>query len=133
MDLKNTFFKSALQKAAGIAGKKGRMMLLLSQLAMKLKNVNWKKVNVSTAKEKFYILGRLLKAYALGRYRNVPWKSLLIIIAAVLYFVSPIDLIPDLLPITGLSDDFAVLLWVYNSMSNEIEKFLTWEKSQIVK
>jgi uncharacterized membrane protein YkvA (DUF1232 family) len=76
------------------------------------------------------ILGRLVRAYALGQYRAVPWKTVLKITAALVYFISPIDLLPDLLPITGLTDDFGVLLWVYNSVSGEIEKFLTWEKSR---
>lgn len=127
----NIFFKAAVKKAAALAGKKSRLLLLLSRLTLKLKEVNWKKVTVLTAKEKLSTFGRLLRAYALGRYRNVPWKSLLIIIAAVLYFVSPLDLIPDLLPLTGFTDDFAVLLWVYNSVATEIDKFLTWEKSQV--
>lgn len=131
MDTGNIFFKAAVKKAAALAGKKSRLLLLFSRLTLKLKEVNWKKVTVSTAKEKLSTFGRLLRAYALGQYRNVPWKSLLIIIAAVLYFVSPLDLIPDLLPITGLTDDFAVLLWVYNSVATEIDKFLTWEKSQV--
>ena len=81
---------------------------------------------------KFSILGRLLKAYAQGRYQQIQWKSILLIIAAIIYFISPIDLLPDLLPITGLTDDLGVLLWVYNTVNTEIEKFLTWEKSTLV-
>lgn len=129
--MKNIFFTNALQKAASMAGKPGRLMMLLSRLAIKLRDVNWKNVNAVTLKEKFYVLGRLIKAYASGRYRNVPWKALLIVIAAVIYFVNPIDLLPDLIPIAGLTDDFAILVWVYNSVNEEIDKFLTWEQTQI--
>jgi uncharacterized membrane protein YkvA (DUF1232 family) len=129
--IKNTFFEIALKKAATLAGKKGRLLLLLAQLGRKLKDVDWKSVKLSTAREKLSVLGRFIKAYAMGQYRDVPWKSILIVIAAVVYFVSPIDLLPDFIPITGLTDDFAVLLWVYNSVGKEIDKFLTWEKSQV--
>lgn len=115
-----------------LAGKRPRMMLLLAQLATKLRIVNWKDVKFSDAKVKFSILGRLLKAYAQGRYNQIPWKSILLIIAAIIYFISPIDLLPDILPITGLTDDLGVLLWVYNTVNTEIEKFLTWEKSTLV-
>ena len=127
----NRFFDLALRRAAMLAGKRARVLLLLTQLANKLKSVNWKEVRLATAKEKFLILGRLVRAYALGQYRAVPWKTVLKITAAIIYFISPIDLLPDLLPITGLTDDFGVLLWVYNSVSGEIEKFLTWEKSRL--
>ena len=130
--MKNRFFELAMRKAAMIAGRKSRLMLLLVQLGSKLKDVNWKAVKVSSAKEKFSVLGRLVKAYATGHYRDIPWKTILLIVAALIYFISPIDLVPDLIPITGLTDDFGILLWVYNSVSTEIDKFLTWEKSQLV-
>jgi uncharacterized membrane protein YkvA (DUF1232 family) len=129
--MKNTFFSAALRKAVGMAGKPGRLMLLVSRLAMKLREVNWKTVNATNVREKFYVLGRLTKAYAMGQYREIPWKTILIIVAAIIYFVNPIDLLPDFIPVAGLTDDFGILVWVYNSVSNEIDKFLTWEQSQI--
>ena len=127
----NRFFTSAMGNAASILGRRGRLLALLPQLAMKLREANWKNVNAASAKEKFFVLGRLVKAYALGHYREVPWKTLLLIVAAIVYFVNPLDLVPDLIPLTGLTDDFAVLLWVYNAVSNEIEKFLDWERNKV--
>jgi len=114
-----------------MTGKPGRLMLLVSRLAMKLREVNWKNVKATNVREKFYVLGRLTKAYAMGNYREIPWKTVLIIVAAIIYFVNPIDLLPDFIPVAGLTDDFGILIWVYNSVSNEIDKFLTWEQSQI--
>lgn len=127
----NKFFSSALRQAATSAGKRSRLLSLLSQFALKLRGTNWRDVGATAVKEKFYVLGRLIKAYALGQYRQVPWKTLLLITAAIIYFVNPLDLVPDLVPLTGLTDDFAVLVWVYNSVSDDIEKFLEWEKSQM--
>ncbi len=125
----NKFFNAALRNAASTAVRPSRLLALLPRLAMKLKDTDWKDVNAISAKERFFVLGRLIKAYALGHYREVPWKTILLIVAAVIYFVNPLDLIPDLVPLTGLTDDFAILLWVYNTVSNEIDKFLRWEKS----
>lgn len=127
----NKFFNAALRHAVTALGQPSRLLALLPKLAMKLKDANWKSVNATAAKDKFFVLGRLIKAYALGQYREVPWKTLLLIVAAVIYFVNPLDLVPDIIPLTGLTDDFAVLIWVYNSVSNEIQKFLEWEKNKI--
>lgn len=127
----NSFFAAALRKAAMIGGKRTRLLLLLSRLGMKLKHVNWKDVSAASVKEKFFVLGRIVKAYAMGQYREIPWKTFLIIVAAIIYFVNPIDLLPDLIPVAGLTDDFGILVWVYNSVSSEIDKFLLWEKSQL--
>lgn len=126
----NRFFTSALRRASSAAGRPSRLLALLSKFALKLKDTNWKELRATPVKEKFFVLGRLIKAYALGRYRQVPWKAMLLIVGAIIYFVNPLDLVPDLVPLTGLTDDFAVLLWVYNSVNNEIDKFLLWEQSQ---
>jgi len=111
-------------------GKPSRLLAILPKLALKLKETNWKNVNAVATKDKFFVLGRLIKAYALGQYRDIPWKTILLIVAAVVYFINPLDLVPDIIPLTGLTDDFAVLVWVYSSVSNEIEKFINWEKTQ---
>jgi uncharacterized membrane protein YkvA (DUF1232 family) len=129
--VKNAFFDIAMGKAAKMAGKPGRLLMLLSKLGMKVRDVNWKDVKRDDVKGKFFVLGRLIKAYAQGQYRAVPWKTVVVIVAAILYFVNPLDFIPDLIPIAGLADDFGVLLWVYSAVSGEVEKFLTWERSQL--
>ncbi|MCD9019502.1 YkvA family protein [Parachryseolinea silvisoli] len=128
--LKNRFFDLALTKASGILGTRGRLVLLLTKLGMKLKSVSWKDVNAAAAKEKLLVLGRISRAYATGQYREVPWKTMVMIVAALAYFVMPIDLLPDLMPITGLTDDVAVLVAVYNAVSVEVDKFLLWEKNR---
>lgn len=129
--LNNRFFQMALEKASRILGKPGRLILLLTTFARKLKQTDFTRENTTQVKEKFFILGRLLRAYVQGEYRAVPWKSLLLIVAAILYFINPIDLLPDLMPLVGLTDDFAVLFMVYKSIGSDIDNFLLWEKSKM--
>lgn len=128
--MKNKFFDIALRSASRLAGKHGRIAVLIGTLGYKISTINWKEVKASEAKDKLMVLGRLSKAYATGKYRHIPWKSLLIILAAIIYFINPVDLIPDVVPVLGLTDDFGVLLWVYEAINSEVEKFLSWEKSQ---
>ncbi|WP_276366829.1 DUF1232 domain-containing protein [Chryseolinea sp. H1M3-3] len=130
--LNNRFFEAALQKASRILGKPGRLILLLATLVRKLKQTDFTKADSALVKDKFFTLGRLLRAYARGEYRTVPWKSMVLIVAAILYFINPIDVIPDLLPIIGLSDDFAVLFMIYKSIGADIDRFLEWEKSKVI-
>lgn len=40
--------------------------------------------------------------------RSLPWGSIVSLIAALLYGVSPIDLLPDLIPLIGLVDDVSI-------------------------
>jgi uncharacterized membrane protein YkvA (DUF1232 family) len=73
---------------------------------------------------------RLLRAYASGQYRNVPAKSLVLIVAGILYFVMPIDVIPDFVIGLGFLDDAAVLAWVVSSVRNVVSDFEKWESSR---
>ncbi|HEU5291593.1 MAG TPA: DUF1232 domain-containing protein [Cyclobacteriaceae bacterium] len=128
--MKNVFFDRALTSAAHLSGNKGRIALLLTRLGKKMTTVNWSKVSVAAAKEKMSVFSRLASAYASGKYREIPWKTVMTILAAIIYFMNPLDLVPDFIPLMGLTDDFGVLVWVYNSIQGEIDKFLTWEKSK---
>ena len=128
--MRNRFFEMALAQAARIAGKRGRILMLVTRLGAKMNETNWSSIQREQVKLQLFTLGRLAKAYALGHYREIPWKTMLILLGALIYFINPLDLLPDMVPIAGLTDDFAVLVWVYNAMGNEIEKFQAWESSR---
>jgi uncharacterized membrane protein YkvA (DUF1232 family) len=73
---------------------------------------------------------RLLRAYWRGEYRQVPTQSLLLIVAGILYFVSPLDLIPDVIVGLGFVDDVAVLGWVLSQVRTVVDDYLRWESAQ---
>lgn len=45
-----------------------------------------------------------------GKRKDVPWSVVCWIGAALLYFISPFDLIPDFVPVVGYGDDAAIFL-----------------------
>ena len=70
----------------------------------------------------------MVQAYRKGHYREIKIQNILLVVAALVYFVTPLDLVPDFIPITGLIDDFTVVLWVYNKLQEEIDNYLEWER-----
>lgn len=72
-------------------------------------------------------LVRMVRESAAGRYRRLPVRSLLAVVAAIVYFLDPLDLIPDLIPVLGFADDAAVLLWVAHRVRRDLDAFLAWE------
>ncbi len=77
-------------------------------------------------------LFRLIRAYISGEYRDIPWQTIVFAIAAVIYFVNPFDLIPDIIPFFGFIDDSSVIGFVMYSISGNLKKFLEWEQSHAV-
>ena len=39
------------------------------------------------------------------------WKRVIIALLAIIYVISPLDLIPDFIPVVGWLDDLGVLVW----------------------
>lgn len=52
------------------------------------------------------------------------------IIGSLLYFLMPLDLIPDFIPVTGFADDISIIFLVFNSINEDIEAFLDYERSK---
>jgi uncharacterized membrane protein YkvA (DUF1232 family) len=74
---------------------------------------------------------RLLHAYSQGHYREVPTLSLIMIIVSIIYFLSPVDLIPDFIPVAGYLDDAALLGWTMKTVKSDIDNFMSWEQRTI--
>lgn len=70
---------------------------------------------------------RLTRAFCGGKYKRIPWESLISIIVAIAYFASPLDLIPDFLPGIGYLDDAMIVRFVYRSVRTELDRFMEWE------
>lgn len=79
---------------------------------------------------KFQLLLDLVKSWSTGEYREISKKSILFIIASILYFVSPIDIIPDFLIGLGIVDDAAVIAFAIKQLSDELEKYKSWKHNQ---
>lgn len=75
-------------------------------------------------------LPRLLRAVGSGDYKGATPTQLLGLLAAGLYVVSPVDLVPEaVLPVLGIADDTLVLAWLAAAVVNATEDFLRWEAS----
>jgi uncharacterized membrane protein YkvA (DUF1232 family) len=71
-------------------------------------------------------LYQLTKDSIKGDYKLHP-VNLGIIAGGLLYFIIPVDLIPDFIPLFGLVDDIAILTTIINSMQGELIKYRNWK------
>ena len=71
---------------------------------------------------------RMTREFAAGRYRRIPHRTIVAVVAGLIYLADPVDLIPDVLPAIGLVDDAAVLGWVLHLVRRDLDDFLVWER-----
>jgi uncharacterized membrane protein YkvA (DUF1232 family) len=81
-------------------------------------------------KDDLRLLQALCLAYWRGEYRAISPKALVAVVAGLMYFLSPIDLIPDWIPVFGMLDDIVVLGWVMKSLQDELDAFRAWRDAQ---
>ncbi len=127
--LQSVFFRKATGKAGRYAGNTTRLLDLAKQVMQKLTTVGFAG-NMAEFQAQGKLLIRMIKASASGEYKGLPWKSLVSVVAVLLYFVSPIDFIPDFLPVIGITDDVALVIWLIKTIGNDISKFSEWEKNE---
>lgn len=125
----NEYFRKSGEKARRMITDKERLKNLVSEVGRKMVDELQNKLGTEKIREKLQVFVRMVKFYLKGEYKIIPWKALISIIAALIYFITPFDLIPDFIPVTGLIDDFTVILWVFKSFESEIDDFLKWEKN----
>lgn len=85
------------------------------------------KNSLKEVKEKIILLIDYLTDIVDGIYKDYNVKALLYVVAAMIYLVSPIDVIPDFIFGVGFTDDVAVIVFVLREVSLELEKYRKWK------
>lgn len=69
----------------------------------------------------------IAKDYVQGNYKEIPLATMVMIVVALVYFISPIDIIPDFIPVIGQMDDAIVIALAVGTAHNEIAKYKEWK------
>ena len=100
----------------------------LKNLLKKAKNAIHKLKNlpfIGGVIEDYIDLMDMLAAYVKGEYKKLPVSSLIAAAGALLYVLSPIDLISDIIPVVGFLDDAAVIGIACNIARKDLNNFRT--------
>lgn len=63
-------------------------------------------------------------------YKDVPMRTVIALIATIIYLVSPVDIIPDVVPGLGVVDDAAVVGLCIKAVHDDIRKYEHWKSEQ---
>uniref|UniRef100_UPI00260A9F88 YkvA family protein n=1 Tax=uncultured Helcococcus sp. TaxID=1072508 RepID=UPI00260A9F88 len=85
------------------------------------------KSTFSTIYEDFKLLLELIQAYIKREYTVIPKGFIISAMAAVIYFLSPLDLIADFIPFIGYTDDVYIISNVLKKLHEELQNFKAWK------
>lgn len=74
------------------------------------------------------IMASLIRSFVKKEYTDIPIGSIIAITSALIYFVSPIDILPDALPIVGLIDDAIVIAVCLKLVESDVDEYARWRE-----
>lgn len=115
------------RQVAVIVRQEQKLVELVQQVGAKLSKIgNHPKVKKLILPIQIFI--RMIKAHFKGEHK-ISFGTLGLIVLALVYFLSPVDFIPDFLGFFGFADDVSVVLAVFAKVKDEVEDFLAWERT----
>ena len=126
---KNALFSTFMGRATKMLGKPFLVATALHDVAQKLDDQDSKKGPIQQVIDVGRLLIRLVTAYINGSYHQISTYTIVSGLAVLLYVLSPIDLVPDAIPILGFLDDAALIAWFMDRFRVELEHFKSWEET----
>ena len=120
---KNRFFIRALENAKRMFSSKEKVLETLDTAFQKSIDLENDKDEVSSLTKKVKLFILMIRSYVKGDYREVSFKSILLIFAGLIYFINPFDLIGDFIPGIGYIDDIGLILWILKSVEDDVIRF----------
>ena len=123
----NMNFLSFIKQAQSLLTKKHKTVEKLQQGVVKaIENKN-SLLKIWTEIQLFF---SIVKDYANGSYTAIPKRSIIAMTAGILYFISPIDLVPDFILGLGFLDDIYIITMVYRQVEKDLKQYQVWKAAQ---
>ncbi len=97
---------------------------LLQRIEKKLKEIRLVGEKLATVP----IMVSLVRNYIKKEYTDIPIGSIIAIVSALIYFVSPLDIVPDSIPFLGYFDDAAVVAACWQLVESDVEEYKIWRE-----
>ena len=125
-DKAENFLNTSLQKAEEFIRDEDKLESLLEQLEKKLKTVPV----AGGALSYIPALISLVRSFVKREYRKVPVATLLAIVATLLYWLAPMDVLMDIIPGIGFVDDAAVIAGALSMVKKDLNEYMMWRRSR---
>ena len=118
------FYEKSYAEAEDILKDEDKMENFLQRLERKLRTVPL----AGRALAYVPLMMSLVKSYVKKEYTELPIATMISVVVALIYFLSPVDLIPDFIPGAGYIDDGTIIVACLAFMRTDLEDYRKWRK-----
>lgn len=123
------YFNRFKKKAVEIVNDSESLKGLLTKLKVKLDASEEDDSLRQKLVEYLKLVSRMITNTISGNYKDMPWQTLVMIVAGLLYFIAPLDALPDFIPVAGYLDDATILVWLGKCFRDDLENYKNWEQA----
>lgn len=128
---KNIDDKSALRELKKGYGKAKTLLNDVDELERFLQRLEKKLKTIPVAGDKLAVLPimiSLVRNYIKKEYTDVPIGTVIAVTSALIYVLSPVDIIPDSIPVAGYLDDAAIVTACWELVKSDVEEYKSWRQ-----
>jgi uncharacterized membrane protein YkvA (DUF1232 family) len=129
---KNALFSKFIGRGSKLLSKPLKIAVVLNEVADKLSDKQSKENKFTQLFHTAQTLVRLVRSYVSGDYRQIHTTTIASGVGLLLYVLSPIDLVPDFIPVVGFLDDLSLISWFVGKFNDEIVRFREWESTSAI-
>lgn len=113
-------------KASEYVNDTSKMNALLAALL-----VFFKRRSIAPMMKNAILLYYYVKDIVDGKYKYYSKGKMILVVAVLIYVVSPLDLIPDFITGLGLLDDMALVAYAMKTAEKELRNYFNWRKAYL--
>lgn len=121
---KENYYESFEKKAEKIITNADKTSKLINDAMEKVNKIS--KGPVEEIWDNLLVFFDLMSDWLKGNYRNVPIGSIIMIVASIIYFLTPFDIIPDFIVGLGYIDDMSIISYTFRQIQTDIDKYQVW-------
>ncbi len=122
---KENYYDSFEKKAEKIINNTEKTNKLINDAMEKVEMIS--KGPVEEVWDSLLLFFELMRDWLKGNYKNVPFGSIIMILASIIYFLTPFDIIPDFFLGLGYIDDLSIISYTFRQLQNDIDKYQVWK------
>ena len=100
---------------------------LIGEVKGKIEEINDDTETRNSFVRELQVIVRMIRAHFSGTYTAFSISTILTLVFGLVYFITPIDLIPDFIPALGFTDDVSLIYMIIRSLAEDVAHFKEWE------